>query len=130
MLEKRYAQEAGWKGQPVKQLLQTTGGEVQEWNTKFYWIPLVDRLGKVHRIMAYEMDTIAAPLEAVDVQAAKQILPAVDLEAVKRPEGRINLLIGIHEASIFPFVANRKKNIDGNLKLLTSIFGSGWLPSF
>ena len=41
--------------------------------------------------------------------------------------GRIHLLIGIQEAAIFPFVANRRKHVDGNLRLLTSIFGSGWL---
>ena len=42
-------------------------------DTKVYWVPLVDRLGKVHKIMAFEIDTIAAPLEAVDVHAAKEI---------------------------------------------------------
>ena len=73
------------------------------------------------------METIAGPLEEVDVRAAKKIFPGIDLEAVKRPVGKVGLLIGIHQAGIFPYVADRDKHIDGNLRLLTSIFGTGSL---
>ena len=78
-------------------------------------------------MMAFEIESITALLEEVDVRAAKKIFPGVDLEAIKRPVGKIGLLIGIHQAGIFPYVADRDKHIDGNLRLLTSIFGTGSL---
>ena len=54
------------------------------------------------------MDTITSPCEPVDVQAAKGIFPSVNLEDIKRPVRNVNLLIGIHEAGIFPFLLTRR----------------------
>ena len=43
MVKKDYAESAGLVGQPVQQLLQITGGKVETWDAKVYYVPLVDR---------------------------------------------------------------------------------------
>ena len=61
MIRESFARKAGWKGQPVLQSLFTTGGQVKEWRTKAYHVPLVDRGGKVHKVMAYSIEIINPP---------------------------------------------------------------------
>ena len=76
----------------------------------------------------YSMDSITADLEKVDMG------PVVDLfddkvveEQIKRPQGQVDMLIGLHVSSLFPIVENPKKDVVGDLRLLSTKFGTGWL---
>ena len=128
LVRKRFAKEAGWKGQPVLQSLYTTGGQVKEWRTEAYHVPLVDMGGKVHKVMAYSIEIITAPTEEADLRPALEVFPEVkDLHKILRPEGNVDLLLGIQDAKLHPFLANPNKHCVGNLCLLTSRFGTGYL---
>ena len=61
LVRKKFAKEAGWKGRAVLQSLYTTGGQVKAWQTEAYQVPLVNRKGTVHKVLAYSIDTITAP---------------------------------------------------------------------
>ena len=62
-----FARRARLKGQPVLQSLVMTGGKVSEWTTKAYYVPLVDRKGKIQKVVAYSIGTITSTIEEVDL---------------------------------------------------------------
>ena len=107
--------------------LSTTGQRKELRESTVYWVPLVDRQGVEHNVMAYAMDNITAPMEADDVTGAEELFPMVSKALLKRPSGPVDLLVGIHMAGIFPYLANREEHLKGNLRLMTSIFGTGFL---
>ena len=124
-----FAQKLGLKGKRIKLDLTITGQRKETRDTTLYWVPLVDRQGTVWKVMAYEMDNITAPMEGEDVTLAEKLFPMVDKGALERPSGPVDLLVGINMAAIFPYLANREEHLRGNLMLMTSIFGSGFLLS-
>merc|ERR1719397_1205985 len=73
------------------------------------------------------MDNITAPMEAEDVSVAEGLFPMVSKGALKRPSGPVDLLMGLKMAGIFPYLANREEHVINNLRLMTSIFGTGFL---
>merc|ERR1711867_292140 len=127
LVRKQFAKEVGWKGRAVLQSLYMTGGQVKAWQTKAYHISLVDRKGKVHKVLAYSIDTITAPTGYVDVRPTLKVFPEVNFHDILRPEGNVDLLLGIQDADLHPILANPTKHRLGKLRLLTSKFGSGYL---
>ena len=75
LVRKRFAKEAGWKGRPVLQSLYMTGGQVKAWQTEAYHVPLVDREGAVHSVLAFSIHTITTPIDYVDVWPALKLFP-------------------------------------------------------
>ena len=47
LVTESFARRARLKGQPELQSLSTTGGKVSEWTMKAYFVPLIERWGKV-----------------------------------------------------------------------------------
>ena len=127
LVRKRFTKEAGWKGRPVQQSLYTTGGQVKAWQTEAYHIPLVDRKGTVHRVLAYSIEMITAPMDHVDIQPALKVFPEVRACDIFRPKGEVDLLLGIQDADLHPILTNPKKHRVGKLRLLSSRFGTGYL---
>ena len=129
LIRESFAKKAGLKGQPVLQSLFTTGGQEQEWRTKAYHIPLVDRGGKVHKVMAYSIGIITSPTEDVDLRPALKEFPELKKDYIKiaRPTGDVDFLLGIQDAHLHPYLAKPGKHCKGKLRLLTSRFGSGYL---
>ena len=84
---------------------------------------LVDREGKKHRIFAFEVDLITAPLKRVDIKPALESFPGVREDEIFRPIGPVDILIGIQSAAIHPTTIE----VSGNLRLLKTIFGTGKL---
>ena len=127
LVRKEFALKLGLKGQQKMLDLSTTGQRKELRESTVYWVPLVDRQGVEHNVMAYAMDNITAPMEADDVTGAEELFPMVSKALLKRPSGPVDLLVGIHMAGIFPYLANREEHLKGNLRLMTSIFGTGFL---
>ena len=129
IVRESFAKRAGLKGQPVLQSFVTTGGQEQVWRTKAYYIPLIDRCGKVHEVMAFSIDTITSPMEDADLRPALKEFPELkgDYSKIMRPTGDVDLLIGINDAHLHPYLANPGKHCKGKLRLLASKFGTGYL---
>merc|ERR1711872_1164484 len=83
LIRESFAKKAGLKGQPVLESLFTTGGQVTEWKTKAYYIPLVDRGGKVHKVMAYSIGIIMSPTEDVELRLALKEFPELKRDYYK-----------------------------------------------
>ena len=128
LVEAEFAKESGWKATEVNLEMQVTGKKAEIFKTRSYWVELINRIGEIEEVLAYEMPSITAPLGKVDVSAAKRLFPQLRSPAlVDRPEGTIHLLVGIQYAGMFPWVNDHKKDKCGNLRLLSSNFGSGFL---
>ena len=125
---KALAEAMGWPGFEVELSLRVTGKPSEVWKTTAYWARLVDREGEVYQILCYELPTITAPLGQVDVSEVKRLFPHLaSTDLVERPTGEVDLLIGIQHAGMFPTLGSNKDNVSGNLRLLTSKFGTGHL---
>ena len=74
------------------------------WMTHVYWIPLKDRIGQIHKIFAFKMDTITAPLEPVDVQAAKGIFPKLILKQSKDQLGGLIFSLAFKKLAFSPLL--------------------------
>ena len=81
----------------------------------------------MHKVLAYSIDTITAPMGHVDIRPALKVFSEVNYQDILRPEGDVDLLLGIQDADLHPILANPAKHQVGKLRLLTSKFGSGYL---
>ena len=126
LVTEAFAGRMGWKAFPVVLSMQVTGRVSNTWNTFAYFVRLIDRCGEVHVVLAYQISSITAPLGKVEVAAARRLFPHLkNLADVVRPEGEIDVLIGIQYAGLFPWVDKRERDVEGNLRLLSSKFGTG-----
>ena len=111
LVRRQFAEEAGWKGRPVLQTLQTTGGQIKAWQTEAYHVPLVDREGAVHSMLAFSIDMITAPMDYVDMRPALKLFPDTNcLATILRLVGEVDLLLGIHYSDLHPILADPDKH--------------------
>jgi hypothetical protein len=128
LVTSEFAERAGLLGIPARINLATAGRRADAKDTTAYWVPLVDLTGAQHGVLAYEMESITDSIREVDVRAAMELFPdIVDYEAIRRPSGPVDLLVGIQESGMFPYPAHVARHKAGNLQLLASAFGTGFL---
>ena len=108
LLTREFIRKAKLPGRPVLQTLVTTGLNKAEWRTEAYHVPLVDREGGEHIILAFAMDKITSPIEEVDLRPALDVFPELegDYGKIRRPRGRVELLIGNNEARLHPYLSD------------------------
>ena len=95
------------------------GEELSSFTTKEYKVPLIDLSGTIWTVSAYGIDEITANLQHVDLQEVKNRFPDVEVSKLRRPEGRIDMLIGVDSCAIMPTVLRTV----GNSQLLENQFG-------
>ena len=61
---------------------------------------LVSRQGEEHKGMAFALESITSAVEQVDVSAAAKLFSHVKLSDVERPEGPVDLLLGLNYANL------------------------------
>ena len=67
LIREAFATDLGLRGTKCTQWIQTAGRQFEKWDTTAYFISLVDRQGKVHKIMAYSISVITSSVEAVQI---------------------------------------------------------------
>ena len=69
---------------------------------------LVNNLGWEYQVLIFAIGTITVPLRPVVVSPAMEMFPGEipHLECISRPVGKVDLLIGVQNARLFPVVAN------------------------
>ena len=94
-----------------------------------HFVLLIDRWGKIQEVLAYSIGIITSPTEDADLRPALREFPELrgDYWKIRRPTGDVDLLIGIQDARLHPYLANPAEHCKGNLRLLTSMFGTGFL---
>ena len=115
-----FAEDLGLKGQEVIQSIQVCGRDFEDWETKAYWVVMIDRNGVEHKMKALGIERITSDIEAMKVRGVLHLLH-VPLCDVERPHGPIDLLVSLNEAGLHPTGGDHKV---GNLRLLQSQFGT------
>ena len=97
------------------------GEEFRDIHTRLFKIYLKDKNGQTCSLIAAGIDNISTVDQPPDLSAVLRILPETNPEALVRPHGDINVLIGACDACLLPFGGTRV----GNLKLENMLWGCG-----
>ena len=104
-------------------MLQVVGQTWSIWETVQYAVTLVDQFGKKHLVKAYSIDSITSPMERVLIDGIMHKFPDTRSLHVERPEGQVDLLVGLDKSSLHPKAVQSV----GDLTLYESMFGTGWV---
>ena len=69
------------------------------------------------------MESITSEIEKINIAEAAKLFSQAALDELRRPDGNVDVLVGINVASLHPTVVD----LAGNLRLLKSRFGKGWV---
>ena len=89
-------------------------------------MPFVDLVGKVWIVNAYGIEDITSNLQRVDIRQVEGRFPGIDISKFTKPEGNIDMLIGVDFCTMMPTVV---KTV-GNSQLFENRFGFGVRGSF
>ena len=84
-----------------------------------YKLPLTDKSGTTWFTTVYELPEITADVGKVDVREVAKQFKDVSIDDVKRPTGKIHLLIGLDWCQLMPY----KIAEVGNIQLMQNQFG-------
>ena len=91
MIRNELAKKPGLTGCEVKQKLVRSGGDVMDWKTTSYKVPLLNSDGKVIILTAMGMDEISSVIKPAKVDPALKVFPQIpDLQSIRRPSGLID----------------------------------------
>ena len=124
MIRDEMANKLGLEGLPVKQKLIRSGADVMDWETKAYKVPLIKKDGGKVIITAMGFPEISSEIESADVGPAMNVFPQIpSISSIRRPSGKVDLLIGLNCMEVQPKEVAREKN----LSLWESDYGTGYL---
>ncbi len=140
LVTREKAEAAGWKGREVKLALHTAGGGLTERISKFYRVYLRSQDNIKYGVYVYEVEEITQTLQPVDASIALKCWPWLrdtrgytpsgytkGYAQIEPPTGKVEMLIGVKHAGAFPYLAQPDSHKSGNLCILTSNYGHGYL---
>ena len=119
LITNRMASRLGLKGKDVELSMTKVGNITENYSSKEYMLPIMDREGKVWNIQAVGIDEISSNIEEVDVSKLSSLFDGISCEGMVRPSGKIDLLVGTDHCELLPRVVR----VNGNLQLLENAFG-------
>ena len=120
LVSRSFVKRKNLHGVRVSYDLVTVGGVHQPQSTYLHEITLKDNNGNEHVIQAFQIDEICGRLRDVDVSRVVNCFNGLSKEDVERPEGPIELLIGMKHATVHPKPIKKARG----LVLYESIFGT------
>ena len=127
LINDEFAEEHNLKKVPVTVVVNLATGTKKQMDTMMYELDLVDRENKKHTISGYGVPKIVDPEDPVDGTQVRSLFPHIPAEVFgKIPKKRADILVGLNYNGLFPSGGNGK-NCVGNLKVLGTKFGSGWV---
>ena len=107
------------RGRDVDVSIVGVGNNAVVLKSKEYSIPLVDLEGKLHNICAFGMDEITSSVRHICMEQIAARFPNIKTTDISRPEGGVDMLIGVDHCAILPTVVDTVENI----QLLKGPFG-------
>ena len=128
LISKSAAHRLQLKGKAANLFIKTVnGGKVVK--SCSYAVPLFDKNKKCHHVTAYEIESISDNISENDISGVKHLFSAETQslwDLIKnRPTGEIDVLIGSNVLGKHP----RDMECKGNLRVKSSLFGSGYVIS-
>ena len=122
LVRNEFAEKAGLEGTDCQFQLTGVGGQMSDFKTKMYVVPLLNREGKKTVVNAFGIQSITAELEPVVTKKFAQIF-GLKNNQLRRPAGEVDLLVGMNHAEFLPVMKQESRG----LVLYSSKFGSGYL---
>ncbi|XP_068233730.1 uncharacterized protein [Palaemon carinicauda] len=119
MIRNDVAKALGLKGKCVRLAVTKLGDKTVTYSSKEYDLVLTDKDGNDVNVTAYGIDDITSQVDKVDLSKVKHLFKGVNVCALDRPYGKIDL-IGSDYCSLIPTV---KETVAENLQLRESQFG-------
>ena len=113
------ARQMGLKGKPVTLSLTKVGNNSDTIQSQEYIVPLIDKVGQEWKIHAYGIEEVTANIGAINVTKVSRLFKGISEDDIKRPSGRVDLLIGTDCCPLLP----EKVAEGGNLQLMKNQFG-------
>ena len=128
LITKSAAKRLKLVGEPLNITVTTVAGE-KTIESYAYTITFVDNDGKEHKVTIHEVEFISDALSKLSLLNVKDLF-GVDVQSIwdridNRPCGDIDVLLGENVSGLHP----NDWVIQGNLRVKTSIFGSGYVLS-
>merc|ERR1711867_110456 len=112
MIRRQLAEKLGLAGIKVKQKLVRSGGDVMDWETTAYKVPILGTDGKVVVLTAMGMEEISSDIKPTEVEAALKVFPQIkNINSIKRPSGAVDLLIGLNHMEVQPEEVERNQGL-------------------
>ena len=118
-----FARALGLTGVPHRCRIKVVDTDFRTIETARYEFELEDRDGIRHRIHALGLDTVTTLPRDPDLSPLEPLLEGIPKEVMERPQGRVDVLLGLHSSILH----GRLSKEWGNLRLLQSRFGCGWV---
>ena len=119
LITHRKAQELGARSFNVSGPMEGVGGMKKWVNSKVYFVTLHDRRGNAFELQCLGMDEVAGPIAEFDVKQLLGVFPEPYVNAMVRPHGYCDMLIGNDYIELHPMVFMAV----GKLQLMSSTFG-------
>ncbi|KAK4322373.1 hypothetical protein Pmani_006887 [Petrolisthes manimaculis] len=114
------AEKLRLKGKDINLSMIKVGNVLENYSSKEYCIPLVDRSSQIWEIKAVGIDEISAKIsKKIDVTRVPELFVGVSNHEIDRPSGEINMLIGVNYSELLPRVVQTNEG----LLLLENPFG-------
>ena len=127
LVDHSFAAERKLRSRSTTVTMKVVGGQFKKVRTKIYEVDLVDKSGQKHSIWGFGIDLIIEPDDPVDVSAVRSLFPHIPDEVFSTlPKKRVDILVGLNFNSLHPY-GGLGQNAVGDLKVLHSRFGNGWV---
>ena len=126
LIREAFADRLKIQGRKICLWVQSAGHKPEKWYTTMYTFKLIDREDQEHEIEAFSVESITSDIDKVNISGVTKLFPKVEASKMRRPFGAVDILVGINYASLHPTVPGRSY-INGDLRLLKSMFGTGWV---
>ena len=115
----RKAKEMKLKGNPTRLMVAKTGGFIEELESMKYIIYLKDEHDGSFSFIVYGIPEISTKLQSIEAEDIVKCFPRISDDEIKRPKGKIDVLIGMDYTAFHPrFISSCKQ-----LVLLGNRFG-------
>ena len=119
LITKKAAAELGLKGKLVTLLITKASNVTDVEESMEYTIPLTDLRSQTWWITVYEIHDITAEVKKTNLDDIGDIFQGLSKNDVRRPSGKVQILIGTDNCSLLP---DKVKQV-GNLQLMENQFG-------
>ena len=113
------AETIGLYGKPIKITVIMVGGKEKRINSFEYNLSLIDKSDKEVVLRVYGIEQISTAVEKIKIDEVVKLFPNLQAKDIERPEGEIDVLIGLEYAGFHPV----RTNSNGHLLLLSNQFG-------
>ena len=117
-----FAEDLGLRGEPHLCRIKVVDMDYRTVETAKYPVTIVDNGGDRHELVAQGLGSITTLPPDPDLSPLSALLEGVPAAVFDRPQGRIDVLLGLRSSKLH----GRDAREWGNLRLLQSKFGCGW----